>query len=479
MRWNSSTYALRQSKTSTLLPFLYQTRTLKSAPLVTRKSCRNPIQPGVNVQGVVLLHSKRHYAARSLVYDEHDKSSFVNSIPAEYPKTSSRKPKPASRHSNASIPFEHSNPPFLKDEFQDSSDPRGNAGPRSVSLTEKEKRIFEKLFKKVEREEKGKDNDKVNANTSERAQTGDPLTSAPLSAHFNHLIATHEKDPLADLDHRSKSPRSSEEGSDNSVSSPSPEETSTTARSFLSSYLSAVATAPTDAAIWSLLQSDIFPLIKAILPPTPEPTPAPQPTSNEKSSSARSRRIDRRKAAKGSSSAKNQTDPIPSDPPSSTEESIQPPPSPPLTDYKSNDLPPIPPSLSPSLPSLLPPLFTLTLRHLRLHFHLSPYPFLLLPHLHTHISPLASHLITSNPFYNELLYLTFSHQPLPLHGMISLLDEMRNNGIEGDEVTLGILNVLKRKRDRAFKAGGRVEDGGVWADERDLLGRKGGSRIRR
>ena len=35
---------------------------------------------------------------------------------------------------------------------------------------------------------------------------------------------------------------------------------------------------------------------------------------------------------------------------------------------------------------------------------------------------------------------------------------MRNNGIEGDEVTLGVLNILKRKRDRAFRVGGRVEE---------------------
>lgn len=87
------------------------------------------------------------------------------------------------------------------------------------------------------------------------------------------------------------------------------------------------------------------------------------------------------------------------------------------------------------------------MRLLRTQFPTSPYAFRILPSL-KRLGPISYVLGASTHLYNELLFLKWA-QYSDLHGMADLLVEMGTQGLEANEVTLAVLKAVGRERQRA------------------------------
>lgn len=94
-------------------------------------------------------------------------------------------------------------------------------------------------------------------------------------------------------------------------------------------------------------------------------------------------------------------------------------------------------------------------RLLRRCFPQSPYPFAILSQV-KRLGPVSYVLGASANLYNETLYLLWTSKN-DLHGMADLLQEMRNQGVESNDVTLTFLNGVKRRR--SYELSGQ---NGVW-----------------
>jgi len=88
------------------------------------------------------------------------------------------------------------------------------------------------------------------------------------------------------------------------------------------------------------------------------------------------------------------------------------------------------------------------LRLLRRHHPTSSYPFYLLPTM-KRLGSISYVLGVNTNFYNEILLLKWT-QSSDLHGMADLLQEMINQGIEMNEVTFVLIRRLSHKRRYAF-----------------------------
>jgi hypothetical protein len=84
------------------------------------------------------------------------------------------------------------------------------------------------------------------------------------------------------------------------------------------------------------------------------------------------------------------------------------------------------------------------LRLLRRHHPTSFYALYLLPHM-KRLGPISYVLGASTAFYNEILFLKWT-QFSDLHGMADLMQEMINQGIETNEVTMVFIRRLNAKR---------------------------------
>ncbi|KAL9000891.1 MAG: hypothetical protein Q9169_000646 [Polycauliona sp. 2 TL-2023] len=88
------------------------------------------------------------------------------------------------------------------------------------------------------------------------------------------------------------------------------------------------------------------------------------------------------------------------------------------------------------------------MRNLRRAYPASPYSMNLLPML-KRLGPISHVLAASTDLYNEVLFLLWS-QYSDLYGMADLITEMGNQGIESNETTLRILRMVQFARSRAF-----------------------------
>ena len=88
------------------------------------------------------------------------------------------------------------------------------------------------------------------------------------------------------------------------------------------------------------------------------------------------------------------------------------------------------------------------LRMLRSEFPTSPYTMYLLPHI-KRLGPISHVCAASTEFYNELIFLKW-HEYNDLHGITDLLLEMANTGVEYNQVTLMLLELLEKARAHAF-----------------------------
>lgn len=94
-------------------------------------------------------------------------------------------------------------------------------------------------------------------------------------------------------------------------------------------------------------------------------------------------------------------------------------------------------------------------RLLRRSFPLSPYPLAILSHV-KRLGSLSYVLGASANLYNETLYLLWVTKN-DLHGMADLLQEMRNQGVESNDVTVAFLKAVQRRR--RYELSGQ---NGVW-----------------
>ena len=370
---------------------------------------------------------------------------IVDDVPFDDVKSRYRREEsPSLRHGPADIPFDNPKPRLRMVEQSRPVKLQAPSGPRTITLTDPEKKVFERIFKDLELESNGTSKKVDSDNSNAAIDPGIPV-SAPLGNHLDHLIATHEKSVpvLESSRHHTSHLTLRQESSEDPTTAPAPtpEEVFSASSAHLSSHMSAIEAAPTDAAIWSLLKTKVFPLINALLPLKSQENTA-SVSSPTRMSSRRERRTERRKALQEAASAGHNDAALDAkatstDSPSQVQELLS-------------------PALLAALPSLLSSLLLQTIRHLRTYFPLSYYPYILLPHLRS-ISPLALILCTSTPLYNELLFLTYV-QRNSLHGLISLLDEMRDQGIEGDEVTIGLLTVIRKQRHKDLKLGAKWEE---------------------
>ncbi|KAL8915530.1 MAG: hypothetical protein Q9171_000095 [Xanthocarpia ochracea] len=89
------------------------------------------------------------------------------------------------------------------------------------------------------------------------------------------------------------------------------------------------------------------------------------------------------------------------------------------------------------------------MRTLRRTYPASPYLMNLLPTI-KRLGPISHVLAGSVDLYNEILFLLWS-QYSDLHGMADLITEMGNQGIESNEITLKILRMVSSAKIRAYK----------------------------
>ena len=202
--------------------------------------------------------------------------------------------KSRSRRQDLSEDFEQDLPKAIE--------PEEHPGPRTVTLTASEKKVFERIFKSLEKENVAaaqESNPEKNPETTNSPNKHEIPVLAPLAEHFDRLIVTYEKDSPSNSHIRptirlSPEIRNSGGTTENTPAPLTREEISQASTSIVSSHLSAVEAAPTDAAIWSLLKSNVFPLIKAFLPPNSS-NKTPSSLSSDDQPSKPAPRAERRK----------------------------------------------------------------------------------------------------------------------------------------------------------------------------------------
>ena len=85
------------------------------------------------------------------------------------------------------------------------------------------------------------------------------------------------------------------------------------------------------------------------------------------------------------------------------------------------------------------------LQLLRREFPASQYANVILPTI-KRLGPISYVLGATSGLYNELLYLKWTEYA-DLHGMADILEEMRNQGVQPDEITTAVMQEVKRQRD--------------------------------
>ncbi|KAI9830240.1 MAG: hypothetical protein M1819_005767 [Sarea resinae] len=175
-----------------------------------------------------------------------------------------------------------------------------------------------------------------------------------------------------------------------------------------------LATAPTDIALWRVLETEVFAPITTLDPDRQQKNKPAAATSKPKG----------RKPKKSASTSTSTTSTTISD-----DDTATPPP------------PPATPNLS-SLTLTYPTILLLSLRHLTTRFPSSPLPATLLATLKSH-GPISYVLGATTPLYNTLLALRLHAGDR--HGAAAaddLLRDMESGGIEFDEETLEILEEM-------------------------------------
>jgi len=395
---------------STLLPFLYQTRTLQY---------HRDGQPQRNTQPG--RRSQRRFSVIAHRRADHD------AIPFERPPDST-----LDTDSRSLNPALHSLSKFTK--YQD------------TTITNSEKAVFDRIFKDIA--------------SASAVQRDEPQDEADLEvgAYFEDLdqifddaISSHERmeaaEVRASVDQPSyprhpllegmpglgslsqQLPPPKDWGRPGRIGSESISDLSSAHQQHRTKVFGMFEAAQTDVEVWRVLETEVFTLVHEL----------------------DARMKEHEKAAKGKSTKAGL--------PSSQTPKVGRPSKKSLATAKSgeaNTPKALPPTVLLSILTKEYPLYLVACcRLLRRSFPLSPYPLAMLSHV-KRLGPLSYVLGASANLYNETLYLLWVTKN-DLHGMADLLQEMRNQGVESNDVTVAFLKAVRRRR--RYELSGQ---NGVW-----------------
>lgn len=493
-----------QIPSTSLTPFLYQTRTLEGPP----------------------------------------SAKFISPIlrtregPRGFCTTSRSFAQPEDTHRHYAIPFENTAGTVPKETSQYRFRPAGSRGQETKStfspnstLTASEKAVFDRIFSDISRlagyspkqaevpdelDEGGDDADKdiytIFETAIEELKKQEQLRAASFDRHRTR-VATIPKLRAVDLSlDLGDVPRFTGEHVDFALplsTFKEGDEFRIERRLHEEKFTRDLGRAKTDAAVWSLLEAQVFSLIASLQKRNEEATersskPGPKlvapktPKRGKGKASKPSNETDTQAVASESSNETGKSPAVLQDlkprRDCSTPESAGPvstlpvfgtklssPPNPPT-------FPPNPPSSLPNPPSALPnpppshpkpyshrPLRTVApppttalppdvalsivqhnygnyclhaLQTLRREFPASPYTMQILPTI-KRLGAISYVLGATSSLYNELLFLRWT-QYTDIHSMADLLEEMRNQGVEQNEVTEAVLRAVRRERRALF-----------------------------
>lgn len=423
---------VQHARTSSLLPFLYSTKTLLSVRQPrssSRTSCKCRIGSR-NFNSTARGHADAYNTWRPA------KNPFEDDIFA--------KPKP-SRSTDLDVPFEDVESQFEKAE-----------SIKESTITTAEKAVFDRIFKDIDQSSAGKSEEDLALD--EQGAESDPYED--LNSIFDRAILDlrkREELKLGNAAKRQQQPppayvRALDEllvlkdtsalslrsflrplriadgvALEGEAATQETEEVLKKAcddhRALISEQLEQ---ATTDVQIWDILEKEVFSLMKQL---------DAQIKADEKVRKALEREA--KKAAKSRGKEKGiitNEDIVPGDQNTVKEDSS-----------------PAPASVALPMNTLITILQTnyadyllSALRLLRRHHPTSFYALYLLPHM-KRLGPISYVLGASTSLYNEILFLKWT-QFGDLHGMADLMQEMINQGIETNEVTMVFIRRLNSKR---------------------------------
>lgn len=208
--------------------------------------------------------------------------------------------------------------------------------------------------------------------------------------------------------------------------------------------------AQTDDAVWSVLETKVFSLIRAVEKRNEDK--ASQQDDKTKSKLATPKKVRHRKGQP----KQKQIGPVVLE--AEAEVSFQ---SPPPTSSLAPVTQPSPASISPdAISSIINHNYgrycLKALQVLRKEFPASLYTLMILPTIKT-LGSISYVLGATSGLYNELLHLKWTEYA-DLHGMADILEEMRNQGVQQDRVTAAVIRMVEREREAQLKHNEDDED---------------------
>ncbi|KAL8716912.1 MAG: hypothetical protein Q9225_005798 [Loekoesia sp. 1 TL-2023] len=416
---------------NTLLPFLYQTRTIQSPSArllkVQRSFHTNHLRQ--RIYGNDSLSSDAipfEQDPRERVYRNGDASP--DAIPFEGDVGSQQRKDPDGGGIADDGPFTQ----FAK---ETSARP-----PRTSTITATEKAVFDRIFKEISSDatkESAKEEDPLDADFGdEESSKGDSyddlnaifdeaLKNLKHASEHNINLQNEEKrpnlpsksymtaiNPLANTDTRFLNLLEIREGEDHKAIQKSVTE-------HRRKVLKKFDEASTDMEIWKVLDTEVFPLIQQY------DTLREEAEKREKAKKPKRKRGRISKADQEAAAAAEKKQSLRLTKKSAKEAEIQA-----IMTSNYGD-------------------YCLTaMRHLRRAFPTSPYCMNMLPTI-KRLGPISHVLAASVDLYNEILFLQWKEYS-DLHGMADLIVEMGNQGIESNEVTLRVLTMVRNARRNAI-----------------------------
>ncbi len=389
------------ASTNFLLPFLYQTRTLQ-------------------------FHLSHYKHWKGIIRGRADRN--FSTTPANRTATYNQR-------SHYDIPFEDSGSPGTADETVRFFPSRKKPGVRESTITAAEQAVFDRIFKDISRSAQKEvfAKDKTDPELDEIIYDNEGDLYQDINEMFEHAV---KQQKVFEENHAASVLRSSEEWSyleenrtrllnqaslhdgNLGTSSLSEKEFKTITdmhRAHESSIIEKIEASQTDIELWNVLESEIFALVEVLK----------KRNKDEKSRQA-ALPLQKTKVEGKKRRQKRGTD---------------------LSDLTKTNV--FPPSVLLSILQHNYSHYCLhVLRLLRREFPTSPYALNLLPAI-KHLGPVSYVLGASPALYNEILFLKWT-QYTDLEGMADLLEEMRNQGVEINSVTIKILLAVAKDRNRAL-----------------------------
>ena len=389
---------LNFSSSTSIFPFLYQTRTLES-----------PLLFGDEKQ---IIHSCR--AHRSFCF-----TPFNHTIPFEHSVSSKTTAKQSSHRDGSRKsdfrrlnPSRFTKPPDTKGNLQFSPSQTTASGlinPHST-LTASEKAVFDKIFKDIALSKKEEDSSKNEFGDEFSSEFGDEFrgeVTEDMHKIFENAIerqSSLEENPAAAL----------------SIAPQSPEaiRLDSLRKSHEKSFTKKLHSSQTDIEVWTLLEQELFSFFRPVTKRDKDTKPSDPAPSVKKGKAPKKER-------------KKETD-------STTKKVL----------YEREDLLSV-------MQKNYGEYCLSAMRLLRREFPSSPYVLRLLPTI-KQLGHISYVLGASTALYNEILFIKWT-QYTDLDGIADLVTEMLHKGVDVNEVSINLLVAVAKERQRALSADGDVD----------------------